>query len=382
MNIGIIGVGKLGLAYALVLESKGYNVFASSYKQDYVEKLNAKKTDSKEPGIADLLINSKNIDFTVDNHKIIDQCDFIYVMVATPSTPNGDYDVSAVIDVAQDLLDHPSDVSGKILVIGSTVNPGTCDTVRRMLADRGVHVAYSPTFVAQGSVLANLIDPHTVSVGTENLAVADTCKKVFGSIIVEGTPIYVMKPLTAEILKLAGNCRSTMDISYFNMIGQILLSQSLEQDLETACQYLNFVKKTTKWKFGFGYGGPCYPRDNQAMVHYANSVGMDFPLGKLVDKFNTDHVLWLTEYVISKNKNNLPFYFPYISYKPGVNIIEESHQLQVCLNLLKKGKTVYVELSKFLLPETQDSLIKEFTNQVKFVKINDLNKEDVYTISF
>ena len=382
MNIGIIGVGRLGLAYALVLESKGYNVFASSYKQDYVDNLKAKHTDSREPGIAELLVNSKNIDFTVNNHEIIDQCDFIYVMVATPSTPNGDYDVSAVIDVAQDLLNHPSDMSGKILVIGSTVNPGTCDTVQHMLACRKVHVAYSPTFVAQGTVLADLVDPHTVSVGTENLAVADTCKKVFGSIIVQGTPIYVMKPMTAEILKLAGNCRATMEISYFIMIGQILLNQNLEQDLDTACLYLNFVKKTIRWKFGFGFGGPCYPRDNRAMVHYANKIGLDFPLGKLVDQFNINHILWLTEHAISKNENNLPFYFPYISYKPGVNIIEESHQLRVCMNLLNKGKTVYIESSKFLSPETQDALIKEFTNQVKFVKINDLDKEDVYTISF
>jgi UDP-glucose 6-dehydrogenase len=231
-------------------------------------------------------------------------------------------------------------------------------------------------------VLADLVDPHTVSVGTENLAVADTCKKVFGSIIVQGTPIYVMKPMTAEILKLAGNCRATMEISYFNMIGQILLNQNLEQDLDTACLYLNFVKKTARWKFGFGFGGPCYPRDNRAMVHYANKIGLDFPLGKLVDQFNINHILWLTEHAISKNENNLPFYFPYISYKPGVSIIEESHQLRVCMNLLNKGKTVYIESSKFLSPETQDALIKEFTNQVKFVKINDLDKEDVYTISF
>jgi UDP-glucose 6-dehydrogenase len=273
-------------------------------------------------------------------------------------------------------------VSGKILVIGSTVNPGTCDTVQHMLACREVHVAYSPTFVAQGTVLADLVDPHTVSVGTENLAVADTCKKVFGSIIVQGTPIYVMKPMTAEILKLAGNCRATMEISYFNMIGQILLNQNLEQDLDTACLYLNFVKKTARFKFGFGFGGPCYPRDNRAMVHYANKIGLDFPLGKLVDQFNINHILWLNEHAMTQNHNKLPFYFPYNSYKPGVSIIEESHQLRVCMNLLNKGKTVYIESSKFLSPETQDALIKEFTNQVKFVKINDLDKEDVYTISF
>ena len=59
---------------------------------------------------------------------------------------------------------------------------------------------------------------------------------------------------------------------------------------------------------------------------------------------------------------------------------EESHQLAVCRNLLRNGCTVYIELSEFLLPKIQQDLSNDFTNNVKFVKISDLNKNDVYTI--
>lgn len=382
MNIGIIGVGKLGLAYALVFEEKNFSVFASSYKQDYVENLQAKRLDTTEPGVKEMLDRATNLHFTTDNHEIIDSCDFIYIMVATPSTAAGDYDVTAVIDVAKDLLNHPTDISGKILVIGSTVNPGTTEVIQNMLQDRGVHVVYCPTFVAQGSVLANIVDPHTLSIGTENTEVAEKCKQVFGKIITDDTPIYVFKPLTAEILKMAGNCRATLLISFFNMIGQILLDQNLEQDIQNACMYLNAIKRNNRVKFGFGFGGPCFPRDNRAFVHYARGIGLDYPLGELVDSFNQDHVEWLTDYLISRNEKNLPFYFPYITYKPGVSIVEESHQLRVCKNLLTKGKSVFVETTGFLPPETQDQLSKQFTNQIKFVTIKDIDPSTVYPISF
>jgi UDPglucose 6-dehydrogenase len=382
VNIGIIGVGRLGLAYALVFEQKNFTVYASSYKKDYVENLQNKKLETTEPGLKELLDSATNIEFTVDNHAVIDRCDFIYVLVATPSTNDGNYDVSAVLDIANDLLNHPGNVDGKILVIGSTVNPGTCQVVQDMLISRGVHVVYSPTFVAQGTVLNDIVDPHSVSIGTENHDVANRCKQVFGSIVSETTPIFVFKPLTAEILKLAGNCRAIMEISYFNMIGQILLDRHLDTDLDDACQYLNFIKKTSRWKFGFGYGGPCYPRDNRAFVHYTQTLGMDYPLGSVIDNFNHDHVEWLTNYFIARNEKDLPFYFNYITYKKGVSIMDESHPLEVCKNLLKKNKTIYIESTKFLLPEIQDNLVKEFTNQVKFVKIQELEDNSVYPINF
>lgn len=380
MNIGIIGVGRLGLAYALVFEKKGFTVFASSYKQDYVENLQQKKLNTLEPNIEEMLKASKNIQFTVDNHKIINNCDIIYVMVATPSMPAGDYDVSAVMEVANDFVNHPTDITGKILIVGSTVNPGTCEKIQAMLDKVGVDVVYSPTFVAQGTVVRDIQSPHSLSIGTTNSEVAQQCQDVFSKIVKDDTPIYVVNPLTAEILKLAGNCKAIMQISYFNMIGQILLNRGLEEDLDSACSYLNFIKLKNHFSFGFGYGGPCYPRDNRSFVHYAQSIGMDYPLGELLDQFNQDHVAWLTEYFINNNKDNLPFYFEYVSYKKGVNIFEESHQLAVCKNLLRKGHLVFVESSEFLLPKIQQDLSEEFTNLVKFVKINNLTT-NIYKIN-
>lgn len=382
MNIGIVGVGRLGIAYALVLEQQGFDVFASSYKADYVELLKKKTIDSDEPGIRRMLSASKNIHFTVDNHEIISSCELIYVMVATPSTSKGDYDVSAVHDVANDFLTHPGNIKNKILVIGSTVNPGTCVELQTLLDPVGVHVVYCPTFVAQGSVLKDIADPHTLSLGTSDAEIANRCKEVFSKLVTPNTPIYQMHPTTAEILKLAGNCRATMEISYFNLVGQILINSGVSDDIDTANKYLNYLKKGQRWKFGFGFGGPCYPRDNNAFVHYAEKIGVDFTIGKVVNQINESHVDFLTQHFLSKNTDSLPFYFDYVSYKKGVNIFEESHQLKICKKLLASGAKVYIEPSVYLLPIIIEELEKQFSNSVEFVSCHDLDQQgiDVYHI--
>lgn len=382
MNIGIIGVGRLGIAYALTFEQNGFYVFASSYKEKYILDLQAKKINSVEPGISELLAKSQNIEFTTDNYTVIKNCNFIYVMVATPSNDQGDYDVSAVETVANDFLNYPGEVNDKILVIGSTVNPGTCDALQARLAHRGVRVVYSPTFVAQGSVLHD-IKHEQVSIGTNDQELYQSCHDIFSKIISPDTSVYKLSPKAGEILKLAGNCCNILQISYQNMIAQIMLNSELEDDLDTASKYLNEFKQERQWKFGFGYGGPCYPRDNRSFVHYAKTIGMDYPLGTLVDKFNQDHVQFLTEYLLHKNLDKKAFYFEYISYKKGVDIFEESHQLQVCKKLLDSGATVYIEPSEFLPENITQSLLNSYST-VMFTELVDLKKAgiDIYHINF
>lgn len=383
-NVGVIGVGKLGLAYALMFEKAGFNVYASSYKQEYVQELTQRKTNTLEPQIKELLSTAKNIEFTVDNHKVIDNCDIMYVMVATPSTEHGDYDVSAVENVANDFLTHSGDVSNKTLIIGSTVNPGTTDRIQNLLKSKNVNVVYSPTFVAQGSVIKDLQNPHTLSLGTDSNEVAEICRQLFLKVITDNTPVYQLKPLTAEILKLAGNCRATLLISYYNMIGQILLKNNLQDDLDSAMRYLNYIKFGTGYKFGFGFGGPCYPRDNRAFAHYTEQLESKYIFGELVDDFNDRHGKFLADYLLEKNKEKLPFYFEFLTYKKGVDILEESHYLKVCKLLLSAGANVYVEDTEFVLPEFKAELEEQYGNLINFEKLTNLEKHNlkIFPIKF
>jgi UDPglucose 6-dehydrogenase len=376
MNIGILGVGKLGLVYALSFERHGLTVWASSYKQEYVESLQAKETSNiTEPHIADLLTASKNITFTIDNHEVIKNCDIMYVMVATPSLANGSYDVTAIHEVAKDIVYHDGTVENKILIIGSTVNPSDCAELQRIVGSRGVHVVYSPTFAAQGTVLQDIENPVALLLATENDAVAERCRGVFANIIPKDTPVHQLSPTTGEILKIAANCYGTMRINFFNMIGQLLIKKGLAHDLAKADSYLSGVdRRKGNLRFGFGYGGPCYPRDNRAFSNFIEGLGMHYDYAEINDRFNREHVDFLTEYFLRSNTQSLPFYFPYISYKPGVRIFEESHQLAVCRNLLSSGATVYVEPTQFIDGELQAELQQQWGDRVQFISLSELNQ--------
>jgi nucleotide sugar dehydrogenase len=380
MNVGIIGVGKLGLVYALSFERHGLNVYASSYKSEYVDSLQKRETNITEPGIADLLKASKNIVFTVDNHEVIKNCDIIYVMVATPSLDDGDYDISAVQQVITDVKQHPESVENKILIVGSTVNPGDCNNFQQQVTPRGVHLVYSPTFAAQGSVLHDIENPVSLLLGTTNNQVAERCRELFFHIMPNTTPLHQLHPTSGEILKIAANCYATMRISYFNILGQLLINSGMDDDVAKANQYLSDVNnKKGNLRFGFGYGGPCFPRDNRALQHYSKKVGMDFPYAEVNDKFNQNHITFLTDYFLKQNKNKDPFYFPYVSYKPGVKIFEESHQLAVCKNLLAQGYKVYVEPTKFLDEDIQKELKDGWGDLIEFKSLEQIQTSNLAT---
>ena len=385
MNIGVIGVGKLGLAFALAFERAGHHVFASSYKQSYVQDLVTKKFRTAEPEIQDMLDRAKNIVFSTNNHDVISNCDIMYVMVATPSLDRGDYDMSAVWAVAEDLKNHPGDVNGKILVIGCTTNPGTCLDLQRFLDHREITVVYSPTFAAQGSVMSDITGPHPVMLGTQDPVVAQTCKRMFADIVPHNTEFKMMSSTAAEMVKLAGNCGSTLLISFYNMVGQTLIQSGLEKDLAVATDFLfHGMKQDMRWKFGFGFGGPCYPRDNRSFVYYADKIGSSYSLGELVDDFNQNHVEFITRYLMAKNQENFAFYFDYVSYKKGVAMFDESHQLKVCKKLLAQLHPVYINPSEFLPDDMRQSLIDEFGDLVKFKTLAEINEAGVpvYVVDF
>ena len=125
MKIGVIGAGRLGLAFALLCEQAGYEVIASDVRKGYVSNLQKGVLGSTEPDVDTLLESATNIEFTTDNKRVINECDLIYTLVATPSLETGDYDVSSVERVVKEIAE--SGREGKAFVVGCTTNPGDCE---------------------------------------------------------------------------------------------------------------------------------------------------------------------------------------------------------------------------------------------------------------
>ena len=104
--------------------------------------------------------------------------------------------------------------------------------------------------------------------------------------------------------------------------------------------------------------GPCFPRDNRAFASYASKVGVNHNIGHVTDAFNEDHATFLKEYFINKNKKKLPFLFNYLTYKPNTDILTESQQYRLCLDLLNEGYMFIVLTLHLKINVTQELYTK------------------------
>jgi UDPglucose 6-dehydrogenase len=368
MKIGIIGAGRLGICFALLLEKAGYNVLVSDCRYDYVENLNKRIIDTKEPQVAELLSNAKNFEAVTDNIEVIKNCDLIFTLVATPSLPSGDYDVSAVWQVVKDFQSCDFSINGKTFVVGCTTNPGDCDNFQSQLNAYGVDVFYNPEFIAQGSIIRDLQFADMVLIGGHKSKVYEDICDIYRRIQTTEPKINLLSPKAAEVVKLAINCYLTTKISYANMIGEVLTLSNLEDEIDNVLTAIGEDSRIgSKFlKYGFGFGGPCLPRDNRSFAAYAKKLGLQYNLGMTTDNFNAEHAIFLKNYFIKKNVKYLPFAMHSITYKPGTDILTESQQFRLCYDLLEENNKVYVTDYDLIPLEVKDQLQDTYKDKLIF----------------
>ena len=368
MKIGLIGAGRLGICLALLIERAGYDVLASDVRESYVSGLNNKEITTIEPEIQSLLSDSTRIDFTTDNDKVIQECDIIFTLVATPSLDDGSYDVSNVVDVVSDFQrlgwKNKDSLIGKSLVVGCTTNPGDCDIFEEKLSEVGVDIFYNPEFIAQGSIIKDLRNADMVLLGGYGHHVPELEKIYYGIQEPKNPYFHSMSTRAAELTKIAVNCFLTTKVSYANQVGQVMIKDGMESEVDIVLNAIGSDSRIgTKYLgFGFGFGGPCFPRDNRAFAAYAQAVGVNHAIGETTDNFNNEHSNFLRDYYVNKNLEELPFCFKYLTYKAGIDILTESRPYDLALALLEEGYKVYC-LDDTVRDQVDDRIIFETPNE-------------------
>jgi len=373
MKIGIIGAGRLGLTFALLCEKAGYEVIVSDKREDYVYNLNHGICDTNEPLIQKMLFEVNNFSATTSNIEIIENTDIIFTFVATPSTTDGSYDTSAVFEVANDFFTASKmeiSIFNKKFIVGCTTNPGDVEQLQNKLSMFSIQVAYNPEFIAQGEIVKGLEQSDIVLIGTEYQELANELVQIYNKIQTTPVHAHIMSPKAAEITKIGINCFLTTKISYANMMGDILTKSNLGSEIDVVLNAIGGDTRVGKkyMKYGFGFGGPCLPRDNRALGHYANELGLKLNLPLTVDEFNKEHAEFIKNFFIKQNLDKtIPFVMNYVTYKRGTDILEESQQFKLCLDLLEEGYYVNVIEIDPVIKQLSD-LSGQYNNRLKFYK--------------
>lgn len=341
--VTVIGIGKLGLCFALTIERKGYNVVGVDLKEEYIAMVNDKTFVSQEPDVENYLTQSNNLVATIDIKRGLKHSDILFLFVATPSLSNGRYDHSQVDRVVKQLVQYASPSQSKHLIICCTTMPGYCDTIQDRLQPFGYTVSYNPEFIAQGSVMYNLVYPDILLIGEANKFIGHEIENIYLSIVQNNPSIHRMNRKEAEITKIALNCFITTKIAYANMVGDISRSAGGKPDIILKAIGSDSRIGNKYLKYGYGFGGPCFPRDNQAFALFAGDLNIDAVISKASDSGNRLHLKYQIEEFIKNNDKSKQIIFSGLAYKPGSTIITESQKLALAVELAMAGYHVLID---------------------------------------
>ena len=314
MRVTVVGAGKVGLAYAVFLASKGHQVIAIDKNVEHVKALHSGRFVSDEPGVNGGL---HKITFSTIDHGGSDVC---VILVDTPTCYAG-YDHTNL----EKALDATLEKHDKVIV--------SCTTQPGFLNRWEDKVHYSPLFIQLGNQINHQMTTKNVLLGGDFDPTIDAFFKTNHG---EDVQIHRMTLMAAEVAKLALNCMITTKISFANMIDEAMHRCGRGDE---AVDVLRFVGSDPRigekcLTPGWGYGGPCFPRDNRALCTFLREWGASDYIPVATHETNERHA------VVMAMKDIDPVEFEDLNYKTGcpVRCEEESH----------KKKTLEIKKLQFL----------------------------------
>lgn len=358
-NISVVGLGKLGLCSAACFASKGFNVIGVDVDIDKIKKINKGISPILETNLQGLMDKTRNrLKATADYDKAVLNSDVSFIVVATPSLADGsfsnEYLEKAVHKIAESLRKKQD---YHVVVVTSTVMPQTTEKAVKSIIEnisgkkcgKGFGLAYNPEFIALGSVIHDFLNPEMILIGEVSKKDGDILEKIYRKTCDSHPKFARMSPVNAEITKISLNCYVTTKITFANSLAGICekvrgadaltVSKALGMDSRIGSRYI---------RPGLGFGGPCFPRDNQAFAAFARIVEAQAKLAETVDQVNQDQIIRIVEKIkgilsgLGKDKKNAKIAILGLSYKPNTPIIEDSHALNITQFLANEGFKVSV----------------------------------------
>ena len=291
MKIAVVGTGYVGLVAGACFAESGSDVVCVDKDQAKVETLNAGHMPIYEPGLEELVRRNRQegrLSFTTDLRTAVQESAIIFIAVGTPQGEDGSADLQHVLRVARDVADAMNGY--KVVVDKSTVPVGTSRKVHAAIAERTTHpfsVVSNPEFLKQGAAIDDFMKPDRVVIGAEDERARELMLQLYAPFTRTGAPIMMMDCASAELTKYAANAMLATRISFMNEVAN--LCEVVGADVDQVRRAVGSDRRIgTSFLFpGVGYGGSCFPKDVQAMVHFAAQGGYDFRILRSVEEVNT-----------------------------------------------------------------------------------------------
>ncbi|MCY3825422.1 MAG: UDP-glucose/GDP-mannose dehydrogenase family protein [Nitrospinae bacterium] len=347
MNICVIGCGYVGLVTGAIFADLGNDVIGVDIDKSRVDSLNAGDCPIHEPRLPELLkrnLEEGRLTFATSIPEAVSTSEIIFICVGTPPAEDGETDLSQVEAAATDIA-HA--VNGyKIIVNKSTVPVGTGDFVRDVIEKNGVaakdfDVVCNPEFLREGQAVRDTLQPDRIVIGSSSEAAAKTVELLYQAL---RAPCIITDTQSAELIKYASNAFLATKITFTNAVAN--LCEQTQADIREVVKGVGADSRIGPAFLGagLGYGGSCFPKDVDALLHASRRLGAEMPILEAVRAENDSRVPRFIQRIIGRlgTKNSLPLEGKTIgvlglSFKPDTDDMREAKSIEICHALRETG---------------------------------------------
>lgn len=352
--INVIGLGYIGLPTALMLAANGNEVVGTDYNQKLLHKLQEGQLTFEEKGLEELFDKALTRGIKFENE--YSSTDFYIITVPTPyDKVDKKIDPSYVIAATKRVLEVCK--KGTILVIESTISPGTIDRfVRPLVKEAGlslgedIHLVHAPERILPGQMIKEL-QFNSRTIGADEPEIAEKVKEIY-STFCEGE-IVCTDIRTAEMTKVVENTFRAINIAYANELTKIARHDGL--DVHEIIRIANMHPRVNILSPGPGVGGHCIPVDPWFLVgdypRLTQLISTALEINESMPELVLERLVAIMKENNITDKNKIGIYG--MTYKQDVDDIRESPTVQ----LFEKMKSSFAEPFRVFDPMIKEKIM-------------------------
>ena len=291
MKITVIGTGYVGLVVGACFAETGNDVVCVDVDERKIRGLRRGRVPIYEPGLDELVRRNqteKRLVFSTALSRATRGAQVIFIAVGTPPGEDGSADMQHVLTAAGQLARAINGYT--VIAIKSTVPVGTAARVRAIITRATRHpfsVVSNPEFLKQGSAVEDFLKPNRVVIGANDDSARELMRALYAPFTRTGAPIVTMDCTSAELSKYAANAMLATRVSFMNEIANVC--ERFGANVDDVRRVVASDRRIgPSFLFpGIGYGGSCFPKDVQALVHSARKDGYRFRVLEAVEAVNS-----------------------------------------------------------------------------------------------
>lgn len=348
-SISVIGLGYVGAVSTACLANLGHRIIGVDIDQIKANQISKGESPIHEQGLGELLskgVGENLITATCDVASAVSQTDITFVSVGTPTSEDGGCDYKYIISAANAIgVGLAQKDTYHVVVMRCSIPPSTTLNVMvpqieaasglKMGVDFGV--CFNPEFLREGTAIADFKDPPKTVIGANDEKAANMLAQIYSPV---DDNVIMTSIEVAEMVKYVDNVWHATKVCFGNEVGRIC--KPLEIDSH---QVMDIFVQDTKLnlspyylKPGFAYGGSCLPKEVRAVVHLAESLGLQTPLISSLSKTNEQQIETATTLVRQTGKRKIGFLG--LAFKAGTDDLRESPALEMMNTLIEEGYEV------------------------------------------